>query len=562
MDIYNVVNQMKLERKTIYDLPLRVTFYARVSTTREEQDSSIDNQIQYFKNFIQQNKHWTYIDGYSDRVRGENAANREEFQQMIKDGFDGKFDLIVTKEVSRFARNTLDSLTYTRELLRHGVGVFFQNDNICTIDTDSELRLTIMSSIAQDEVRKLSERVRFGHHKAIENGHVHGNSLIFGYNKENAKLVINKKEAEMVKLIFELYATGNYGLRDIENILWDKGYRNRRGNKIHHNTLSGIIQNPKYKGYYCGNKVRIVDYRTKEQKFLPQEEWVMYKDETGEIVPAIVTEEIWEQANKIFTERSNKVKEVGRSAKNISPLSGKIICGEHNEPFWRTSYSERLHKDKSVYQWICRTKKRGKSSDCKTFAIYESELYTILGNVIVELSDNIDEYIDTFIQIYQESLSDDNANKIIQNFKNDIESLEIKKEKIIDLYSEGLITKDEFKKRNSKLNEELTELNTKLINLNKMRDNSKNTIDDIKNIKKLFKNNYNSFQIGENIDTSLIDSICQNLIDKIEIYPIDKTSMKLNISLKIGVSKEEKLVRSSGHTFKKMIDAYKTGNNQ
>ena len=272
MDIYEAVNKMKNEQKNIFDLNLRVTFYARVSTTKEEQENSIENQIMFFTDFIKSNKNWTYVEGYVDRVRGENAANRINFMRMIDDGKAGVFDLVLTKEVSRFARNTIDSLTYTRELLRAGVGVFFQNDNICTIDTDSELRLTIMSSIAADEVRKLSERVRWGQKRAIESGNVMGNSRIFGYDKKNCRLVINESEAEMVRLIFEEYATGKYSVRKIEDILFSKGYRGRSGTRIHHNTISGIIQNPKYKGFYCGNKVKVIDYRTKEQRFLPEEE--------------------------------------------------------------------------------------------------------------------------------------------------------------------------------------------------------------------------------------------------------------------------------------------------
>ena len=154
MDIYSAANIMKEKRKTIFDLDIRVTFYARVSTTREEQENSVENQIKYFTELIKNNPHWTYVEGYVDRVRGESADNRASFMRMINDGKAGVFDLVLTKEVSRFARNTVDSLQYTRDLLRAGVGVFFQNDNISTIDTDSELRLTIMSSIAADEVRK------------------------------------------------------------------------------------------------------------------------------------------------------------------------------------------------------------------------------------------------------------------------------------------------------------------------------------------------------------------------------------------------------------------------
>ena len=155
MDIYNVANQMKLERKTIFDLNIRVTFYARVSTTRDEQENSIENQIAYFTEMIKGNKNWEYVEGYVDRIRGESAENRTEFMQMINDGKGGKFDLIITKEVSRFARDTVDSLNYTRDLLRCGVGVFFQNDNICTVDTDSEKCANSLKESAGDTEGRL-----------------------------------------------------------------------------------------------------------------------------------------------------------------------------------------------------------------------------------------------------------------------------------------------------------------------------------------------------------------------------------------------------------------------
>lgn len=184
-------------------MPLRVTYYARVSTKTDEQLNSIENQIETFTNKIQTNKNWTYVEGYVDNVRGESAANRTSFLRMIEDAKMGKFDYIITKEISRFARDTIDSLSYTRELLRYGVCVYFQEDNIDTLDEDCEFRLTIMSGIAQDEVRKLSNRIKFGHKKAIENGTVMGNSCIYGYTKNNGRLEIEPKGAEMIKIIFD-----------------------------------------------------------------------------------------------------------------------------------------------------------------------------------------------------------------------------------------------------------------------------------------------------------------------------------------------------------------------
>ena len=207
MDIHTVRQQLRT--KTIYDLPLRVTFYARVSSESDEQLNSLGNQITYYEELIRKNSNWTYVDGYIDEgLSAATTKKRENFHRMIEDGKLGRFDFVITKEITRFARNTLDSIQYTRELLNAGVGVFFQNDNINTLDEDSELRLTIMSGIAQDELRKLSSRVKFGHQQAIKNNVVLGNSRIFGYTKYDGRLVIDEEQAAMVRRLFELYATG------------------------------------------------------------------------------------------------------------------------------------------------------------------------------------------------------------------------------------------------------------------------------------------------------------------------------------------------------------------
>ena len=181
MDIHEV--RQMLRYKTIYEIPLRVTYYARVSSDSDEQLNSLSNQVAYYEDLIRKNLPWTFIPGYIDEgLSGISTKKRENFNRMVDDAAEDKFDLVITKEISRFARNTLDSIQYTRELLNHGVGVFFQNDNINTLDEDSELRLSIMSSIAQDELRKLSSRVKFGHQQAIKKNVVLGNSRIFGFD--------------------------------------------------------------------------------------------------------------------------------------------------------------------------------------------------------------------------------------------------------------------------------------------------------------------------------------------------------------------------------------------
>lgn len=560
MDIYAVANQMKMERKTIFDLSLRVTFYARVSTTREEQENSIEHQIAYFTEMIQNNPNWTYVNGYVDKIRGEQAANRDEFMKMIEHGKSGEFDLILTKEVSRFARNTVDSLVYTRDLLRSGVGVFFQNDNICTIDTDSELRLTIMSSIAADEVRKLSERVRWGHKRSIEKGAVMGNSRIFGYDKKDCKLIINEAEAEMVRLIFETYVTGNYSTRKIEEIIYNKGYRGRNGTRIYHNTISGIIQNPKYKGYYCGNKVKIVDYRTKEQRFLPEEEWIMYKDETGEIVPAIVDEELWDKCNEIFRERSKIVKDGGHSLKDKSVFTGKIWCAAHERPYWRTSYSNSKAKGISIYQWICSEKKRFGAKNCASFAIMENELYKMLSDYFKDIAENAHEYVNEFIRIYTECDKDTTHQKQISDIKARIDKEKYKREKLLDLYVDGSIEKKEFTERNDSINVLISQLEESLFELEGKAQADVEYLNNVKKIQKYFETMYSPDKTMDNAD---VDEMTKTIIDRIDVIPINEDQMRLEVKLKMGgkgdityIRKGERYGCRSGVISKKMISAY------
>ena len=183
------MNLISIRSKLLTGVPLsninlKVTFYGRVSTNQEIQLTSLNNQEDYFKQMILNNPNWTYIEGYIDEgITGTSTLKRNNFLKMINDAKHNKFDLVITKEISRFSRNTLDSIKYTRELLEYGVAVLFLNDNINTIYTDSELRLTIMSSMAQDEIRRLSERVKFGVAMSIQKGKLLGNNKLYGYNK-------------------------------------------------------------------------------------------------------------------------------------------------------------------------------------------------------------------------------------------------------------------------------------------------------------------------------------------------------------------------------------------
>ena len=236
MDVRKVRSEMGMGR-SFYDLPLRVTFYARVSTDMDAQLNSLENQIRYYTEFIQSKPNWTYVPGYVDEgISGGSTKKRDDFNRMIRDAKAGLFDFIITKEISRFSRSTLDSIQYTQELLEHNVGVFFQNDHIKTLDLDSEFRLVVMAGVAQDELRKLSERTKFGFAQSIKNGRVLGNDKLYGYDKKNCVMAVNEAEAEIVRTVFDLYANQGMGTRKISRTLSEMGYTSRQGNDF--NTLT------------------------------------------------------------------------------------------------------------------------------------------------------------------------------------------------------------------------------------------------------------------------------------------------------------------------------------
>ena len=441
MDIHST--RQLLRMKTIYEIPLRVTFYARVSSESDEQLNSLGNQVQYYSELIRKNINWTYVDGYVDEgLSAATTKKRENFHRLVEDGKAGLFDLVITKEITRFARNTLDSIKYTRELLSSGVAVFFQNDNINTLDEDSELRLTIMSGIAQDELRKLSSRVKFGHQQAIKNSVVLGNSRIFGYVKDDGKLVIDEEEAPMVRELFELYATGQYSMKQIEQVFWKKGYRNHNGKKIAHTTMSGVISNPKYKGYYAGNKVKIVDLFTKKQKFLPPEEWVMFKDETGEIVPAIVDEDLWDRANEILQRRSEDVKNRQGICNHANLLTGKLYCSVCGSPYYRRDSVDKYGNKNS--KWVCSGKIKNGAASCPSFAIYEDELKPVLFEVFKETEADADALIEEYIELYKSMTADGVIEGQIRDQQRKIDIAQKKKQKLLGYNAEGRLSDTDF----------------------------------------------------------------------------------------------------------------------
>ena len=558
MDILSI--RTLLRTKSIYDIPLRVTFYARVSSDTDEQLNSLDNQIAYYETFIKKNAAWTFVPGYIDEgLSGISTKKRKHFNEMIADAKEGIFDLIITKEISRFARNTLDSLQYTRELLSFGVGVFFQNDNINTLDEDAELRLTIMSSIAQDELRKLSSRVKFGHQQAIKSNVVLGNSRIFGYLKDAKRLVIDETQAPMVRELFRLYATGEYSMKQLEKIFYDQGYRNYNGNKIAHTTMSGIISNPKYKGYYVGNKVRIVDMFTKKQKFLPPEEWVMFKDETGEIVPAIVSEELWDKANEVLTRRSEDVKSRQGICNHANLLTGKLYCTHCGAAYYRRESKSKDGKVNS--KWVCSNKINSGKDACPSFPIYEDEIKPILFEVFSETRVDVEALIKTYQEMFRSIEADDETAKQIEEQKHIIELATQKKNKLLELVTIGAVTATNFKTMTDNCDREIAEAQASIAGLEEELFTQEEYRRHMAEVKARLEAAVKDASTG-----MITNEFVAQYIDKIFVTSEGNDTAKLEIKIFTGKNTEKWLQKlnarsrsRTGHTSKKMIEAYEQG---
>ena len=574
MDIHDIRQQLRT--KSLYDIPLRVTYYARVSSESDEQLNSLGNQIQYYEDLIRRNTAWTFIPGYIDEgISGISTRHRENFNRMIDDAAEDKFDLVITKEISRFARNTLDSIRFTRQLLNYGVGVFFQNDNINTFDEDSELRLSIMSSIAQDELRKLSSRVKFGHQQAIKNNVVLGNSRIFGYRKENRRLVIDEEQAPMVRELFELYATDQYSMKQIETIFWEKGYRNLNGKKIAHTTMSNMIANPKYKGYYVGNKVKVVDMFTKKQKFLPPDEWVMFKDETGEIVPAIVSEELWEQANTILRRRSDDVKNRQGICNHANLLTGKLFC-----TCCGTAYYRRESQDKQGHKnskWVCSGKIKNGADSCDSFPIYEDEIKPLLLDVFRDTEASAEALIEEYVEMYRTLEHGGQLEAQIAAIRKKLDTVEQKRMKLLTYNAQGKLDDADFLAMNKQCSSEAKELQAQLADLTAQQESAGNMKQQLDTIRTVLRNAQKDAANGV-----ITKEFVARYIDKIFATPEGDGALRLDIKIFTGECCEKHLqnlrrqsaaqtiapqavaafspdgipANSTGHTFKKMIESY------
>lgn len=528
MEVRKIRSEMRMGR-SFYDLPLRVTFYARVSTDQDEQINSLENQVQYYTELIQSKPNWKFVPGYIDEgISGGSTKKRDNFNRMIRDAKAGMFDFIITKEISRFSRSTLDSIKYTQELLDYNVGVFFQNDNINTLDTDSEFRLVIMAGVAQDEIRKLSERLKFGFRQAIKNGHVLGNDKLYGYDKKDCVLTVNEEEAEIIRIIFDLYGNQRLGTRTISKRLMELGYTSREGNAFNTLTIRHILENPKYKGWYCGNKSQSVDYRTKRNVLLDESEWVTYPDPS---IPAIVPEELWNRANALYKRRRKEMKShsSGVSFHNRYPYSAKIYCEEHGTTFHRQVIQTKKGQQEV---WQCKVYRSHGRAACSAPQIRSSDLDVILSDIFKELVRDKEKIIDSLVTVLTNIPKEVDYGKLRCQVENEMDDLERKKNRLLDLSIAGALTVEEFKERNDAFNAQILECQGKLTAIRQEEENRTSEELDIPAIRRALDE---ALRFTGEIDTALVATILDKVVVKKEST---KDNIYLDIFLKLGSTYE------------------------
>ena len=528
MEVRKIRAEMRNGR-SFYDMPLRVTFYARVSTDQDEQINSLENQVQYYTELIQSRPNWRFVPGYVDEgISGGSTKKRDNFNRMIRDAKAGVFDFIITKEISRFSRSTLDSIRYTQELLDYNVGVFFQNDNINTLDTDSEFRLVIMAGVAQDEIRKLSERLKFGFRQAIKNGHVLGNDKLYGYDKKDCVLTVNEEEAEIIRIIFDLYGNQRLGTRTISKRLMELGYTSREGNAFNTLTIRHILENPKYKGWYCGNKSQSVDYRTKRNILLDESEWVTYPDPS---IPAIVSEELWNRANALYKRRREEMKShsSGLSFHNRYPYSAKIYCEEHGTTFHRQVIQTKKGQQEV---WQCKVYRSHGRAACPAPQIRSSDLDVILSDIFKELVRDKEKIIDSLVTVLTNIPKEVDYGKLRCQVENEMDDLERKKNRLLDLSIAGALTVEEFKERNDAFNAQIQECQGKLTAIRQEEENQSSEELDIPAIRQALDE---ALRFTGEIDTALVATILDKVVVKKEST---KDAIHLDIFLKLGSTYE------------------------
>lgn len=489
----------------------RVAAYARVSTAEEEQIGSFRSQIQYYTDKINENPDWVLVKVYADEaITGTKSEKRPGFQEMIQDCMDGKIDLILTKSISRFARNTMDMLTYVRMLRDRNIGVFFEKENLDTLSMKGELMLTILSSLAQQDVETISSNVKMGLKMKMKHGELVGYNgcLGYDYHREDKTITLNEQGAETVRMIYDLYLQG-YGTRIIAKRLIELGIPNKKGVvQWTEGGIRGILKNEKYKGDVLLGKTYTVDPLSKRrlENFGEQDQFYIKNHHEP-----IISAGDWERAQEIRRSRTPNLSVTpdGTREKYTRKyaFSSMCVCG-----FCGSKLSRRTFHCNSKYtktMWYCmRASKKGKEECPNCKAIEEKMIEEAFLESYKLLADHFDDVLDSVLETVKEVASDDKSAKRLAQIKKDITEAERQRSRLTDFMLDGKITQEAY-------DEKYEEISEKVRKFVDEKENLEENIKKQKDIGKRMSELRTALQEGEildEFDRTVFESVVEKVI--------------------------------------------------
>ena len=507
---------------------IKVASYCRVSTDKNDQANSFESQQRYFKEYIDRQPDWELYEIYADKgITGTSTKKRVKFNQMINDAHMGKFNIIITKEVSRFSRNILDTISYTRELKALGVYVIFLNDGIATSDPDAELKLSIMGSLAQEESRKTSARVKWGQARRMEQGVVFGRSML-GYDVKDGKMTINPEGAEIVKLIFHKYGNEKKGTSVIARELREAGYKSYTGNTKWNNThIIKILKNEKYVGDLVQKKTITPDYLTHAKKYNHGEEEFICIENHHE---PIIDRDLWNLVQEELAKR-NLHADYGKGHSNRYVFSGKIKCGECGASFVSR---QRKRKDGSTYKrWGCITAanegrvhrdSQGNEVGCDIGRQLRDELaMDMLKKSLSTIQMDKKWIINNVVSITMDAIAncENDDFDLKEKIQYEMELIIDKKQNVLDAFFSKNITKEDMRMMNKRYDKQIGELQERL-----------------QAVKAREQIHYETGSLKSDVRKQVTDMVSglteseifyKNVLDQMIVYPDQRVEVKLNL---------------------------------
>ncbi len=512
-----------IDRSNSTDLELtRVGAYCRVSTDSDDQLSSYKSQVSYYRTLIEENSKWEMVDIYADEaVTGTQTSKRESFRRMIGDCMNGDIDMIITKSISRFARNTLDTLKYVRMLKEKNIAVLFEDEKINTMTMDGELLLVVLSSVAQQEVENISANVKKGLKMKMQRGELVGYQGCLGYDYDynNKSLSVNKEEAKIVRFIFKRYLQG-IGASIIGRELETKGYKTSIGNsRWYHSTIMCIIKNEKYKGDILLGKTITVDPISKKRLANLGEEDQFYIKNHHE---AIIDEESFDKAQEILNARSVNRKDYGKRKEGGRQFAftSKLKCHYCNSSYSRRTIAGNTKKERKPV-WQCITYVRRSKSFCPhSKIIHES----IVENAFVEAykhmfsknKDILEEFIKRMNNTLKKTSVESETNKVLK----EISDYTNKRRKLVDLKLEDKINDEDYDVKKKWIERKIELLENKKESLVKSQEGEELSINRIEKLRKAI----DSSELLESFDRDIFESV----IDKVIVGHYDEENQDFN----------------------------------